>query len=70
MTDIANIDKEKISAGRVVGLGLILPDLAIVGALWKKNHRYTVIQYKDGIDTPSIIIDFGEYIDEAQPLIY
>jgi hypothetical protein len=70
MVNIENIVKEKISAGRVVGLGLILPELAIVGALWKKNQRYTVIQYHDGTDTQSIIIDFGEYIDDVQPLIY
>ena len=25
-------------SGRVVGLGLILPELAIVGALWKKTN--------------------------------
>src|SRR5689334_7998902 len=70
MTHMDNIDKEKISAGRVMALGLIFPEGAIVGALWKKNHRYTVIQYKDGLDSPGIVLDFGDSIDEVQPLIY
>ena len=47
--DIENMDEKKISALRVVGLGLIFVPLAIVGAIWKKNSIYTVLQYKDGI---------------------
>lgn len=70
ITNIENLDEQKISAGRVIGLGLILPKLAIVGAMWKKKHLYTVIHYKDELDSQTLVIDFDEYIDEAQPLIY
>jgi hypothetical protein len=34
---IENMDEKKISALRVVGLGLVALPLAIVGALWKKT---------------------------------
>lgn len=64
------MDEQKISALRVVGLGLVFLPLAIVGAMWKKKHLYTVIQYKDELDNQTIVVDFEEYIDEAQPLIY
>lgn len=37
ITNIENLDEQKISAGRVIGLGLILSELAIVGAMWKKS---------------------------------
>lgn len=70
ITNIENMDEQKISALRVVGLGLVFLPLAIVGAMWKKKHLYTVIQYKDELDVHTIVIDFEGYIDEAQPLIY
>ena len=44
-----------MSAGRVVGLGLVFPVFAVVGAMWKKKHRYTVIQYGDGDDRRAIV---------------
>jgi hypothetical protein len=70
MTNIENVDEQRLSAGRVVGLGLIFPVLAVVGAMWKKKHRYTVIQYMDGPDIRAVVLDFGDKIDSAQPLIY
>jgi hypothetical protein len=42
----------------------------IVGAMWKKNHSYTVTQCHDEIVEHTIIVDFDEYLDSAQPLIY
>lgn len=63
MTNIENADKEKISLLRVVMFG-------VIGVLWKKNHIFTVIQYRDEMDDHTIVVDFDEYIDEAQPLIY
>ncbi len=70
MTNIENIDEQRISAGRVVSLGLVFPVLAIVGAMWKKRHRYTVVQYDDRVGPRAILLDFGDKIDSAQPLIY
>ena len=32
-----------------------------IGTWWKKNHRYTVIQYKNDIDTQTIVIDLEKY---------
>ena len=60
---IENADESKISAFRVAMFG-------IVGGLWKKKHVYTVIQYNDEIGEKTIVMDFGNKIDEAQPLIY
>lgn len=70
MTNIENMDDKKISALRVVVLGLIFLPLAIVGALWKKKKLYTVIEYNDGIVEQTIILDLGKEIDRIQPLIY
>jgi hypothetical protein len=64
MTNIENADESKISAMRVVLLGLI-------GALWKKKHTYTVIQYKDALnEQQTMIFDFDKDIDKVQPIIY
>lgn len=67
---IENMDEKKISASRVIVLGLVALPLAIVGAMWKKKHIYTVIQYVDEIGEKTIVLDFGKQVDKAQPLIY
>ena len=63
MSNIENANEDRISAMRVAMLG-------IIGGLWKKKHIYTVIQFKDEIDERTIVLDFGNKIEEAQPLIY
>jgi hypothetical protein len=64
MTNIENADESKISALRVVLLN-------VVGALWKKKHTYTVIQYKDALgEQQTMIFDFERQIDKVQPIIY
>jgi PsbP-like protein/Short C-terminal domain len=70
MRNIVNMDEQKISAKRVVGLGLIFVPLAIVGAMWKKNHIYTVIEFKDAVGDKAIILDFGKLVDDLQGWIY
>lgn len=70
MTNIENMDDKKISALRVVVLGLIFLPLAIVGALWKKKKLYTVIEYNDGIDDQQMVFDFDKNVETMQPLIY
>ena len=70
MTNIENMNDKKISALRVVGLGLIFLPLAIVGALWKQKKLYTVIEYHDGLDTQQVIFDFDDNVEKMQPLIY
>jgi len=70
MTNIENMDEKKISALRVVGLGQVFLPLAIVGALWKKKKIYTVIEYNDGIDTQSLVLDFEKNLEKKQPIIY
>lgn len=64
------MDEKKISALRVVGLGLIFIPLAIVGAVWKKKHIYTVIRYNDTVGQQTIVLDFDRFIDKLQPFIY
>jgi hypothetical protein len=69
---IENMDEKKMKALRIVVLGVIFLPLAIVGALWKKKYRYTVIQTHDtdnNMDV-TIILDFHRKIEEAQALIY
>jgi hypothetical protein len=58
---IENASKEEIAGFLFIGP---------IGTWWKKNHRYTVIQYKNDIDTQTIVIDFEKNIDSAQPIIY
>ena len=61
---IENMTKEKISATRVVFLG-------IAGALWKKEQQYMVLTFRDkaaGNDL-SLIFKMNQ-IEEAQPSIY
>lgn len=70
MQNIENTIEKKISALRVIVLGLILVPLAIVGALWKKNHIYTIIRFRDYFDDQMIVLDFDENIDSAQSVIY
>jgi hypothetical protein len=70
VNNIENMDEKKISAKRVVGLGLVAFPLAIVGAMWKKNHIYTIIQYRDDVGEKIIILDFGDKVDIIQSWIY
>jgi hypothetical protein len=70
MKNIENMDDKKISKLRVVVLGAVFLPLAIVGALWKKRVLYTVIEYNDGTDEQTIILDLGKKIEEIQPLVY
>ena len=62
--------RRKFQLKRVVGLGLVAFPLAIVGAMWKKNHIYTIIQYKDDVCEKIIILDFGDKVDIIQSWIY
>ena len=70
MKNIENITERRISILRVVVLGLIFVPLAIVGALWKKNHIYTIIRFNDNSDDQMIIVDFEQNLDSAQSVIY
>ena len=70
ITKIENMDEKKISALRVVGLGLVFLPLAIVGALWKKRRVYTVFEYDDGLDTQTMVFDFEKHLEKMQPIIY
>ena len=70
MKNIENMTEKRISIFRVVALGLIFVPLAIVGALWKKNHIYTIIRFSDDSDDQMIIVDFDKNLDSAQSVIY
>jgi hypothetical protein len=59
--NIQNLDEEEISGYLFIGP---------IGTWWKKNHRYTVIEYQNDTDTQTIVIDFEKNIDSAQPIIY
>jgi hypothetical protein len=70
MKKLENFDEKKILEKMVIALRLVGLPLAIVDAMWKKNHIYTVIQYQDEMDDHAVVVDFEKYPDEAQPLIY
>lgn len=59
--EIHNANKEEIAGFLFVGP---------LGTWWKKNYSYTVLQYKNDIDTRTIVVDFEKNIDFAQRLIY
>jgi hypothetical protein len=42
----------------------------IVGLLWKKKYRYTVIEYFDGIQDQTILIDFHRSAEKVQKGLY
>lgn len=64
MTNVENINEEQLKAVRVVALG-------IIGALWKKKYRHTVIQYKDKLGSErAIVMDFHGNIERTKQLIY
>jgi hypothetical protein len=41
-----------------------------LGLFWKKKYRYTVIQYNDGIQDQTVILDFHKEANKAQKIIY
>jgi len=64
ISSIENMTKEKMSAKRVILLG-------VVGALWKKEELYMVLTYNDPvIKADQSMIFKMEKLDEAQPAIY
>ena len=42
----------------------------LVGLFWKKKYRYTVIEYNDGIQDQTVILDFHKEANKAQKIIY
>lgn len=71
ISDFQNEDEEKIRKRRIVALGLIFLPLAILGAVWKKKVRYTVIEYTDKLGMQeTVIVDFGKHVERAQQSIY
>gem|GEM_PF-1424973 len=70
ITGIENMDEKKISAKRVVALGAVFVPLAIVGAMWKTNHIYTVIQFRDQDGDKAIVLDFGDKVTDIQGWLY
>jgi hypothetical protein len=61
---IENMTKDKITATRVLLLG-------IVGALWKKEQLYMVLTYRDKAAGNDLSMVFKmEKIEKVQPLIY
>jgi hypothetical protein len=64
ITNISIEDEKRITKTRVLLTGLV------VGLLWKKKFRYTVIDYKEGNMNQSVVIDFHKSAEEAQQEIY
>jgi hypothetical protein len=64
MTNVENMSEEQLKAARMVALD-------IIGALRKKKYRYTVLQYKNELESErAIVMDFHGNIERTQQLIY
>ena len=63
ITKLGAQEDRHITKTRVVMTGL-------VGLFWKKKYRYTVIEYNDGIQDQTVILDFHKEANKAQRLIY
>jgi hypothetical protein len=62
--DISNSNEKKRDIDHLI-LG------GVIGyAIWKKNHIYTIIEYDDGVDIQTIVVDFYNNVNYAQALIY
>lgn len=59
---IENTTREKMSAGRVILLG-------VIGALWKKEQVLTVLTIQDGATPQDLVFKFDD-VEEAQVAIY
>lgn len=44
--------------------------LGLFGLLWKENRIYTIVEYNDGEDDQTIVIDFEKAINFEQAFIY
>lgn len=64
ITNIRVQEDRHITKTRVIMTGVL------VGLLWKKKYRYTVIEYNDGFMTNPIIIDFHKEAGDAQKILY
>ncbi len=64
ITDIENMEDHRITKTRAFLTPFFL------GLFWKKHYLYTVIDYNDGRDIQSIVLDFHRSAEEAQRLIY
>ena len=63
ITRLSAQEDRHITKTRVVMTGL-------VGLFWKKKYRYTVIEYNDGIQDQTVILDFHKEANKAQKIIY
>jgi hypothetical protein len=64
MTNIENSDAERLTKTRM----FLTP--FFIGFFWKKRYLYTVIDYHDGIDKQTVILDLHKSVEKAQAIIY
>ena len=60
---------ENSSAERLTKTRMLLTPF-FLGFFWKKDYHYTVIDYNDGLDDQSIVLDFHRKMEKAQQIIY
>ncbi len=63
ITQLGSQEDRHITKTRVLVTG-------VVGLFWKKKYRYTVIEYNDGIQDQTVILDFHKEANKAQRIIY
>jgi hypothetical protein len=64
ISNIENSDAERLTKTRM----LLTP--FFLGFFWKKKYLYTVIDYHDGIDNQSVVLDLHRAVEKAQGILY
>lgn len=64
MINIENSDAERLTKTRM----FLTP--FFIGFFWKKKYLYTVIDYNDGMDKQSVILDLHKSVEKVQGIIY
>lgn len=64
MTNIENSDAERLTKTRMILVPFFL------GFFWKKKYLYTVIDYNDGLNDQSIVLDLHRGVENVQQILY
>jgi hypothetical protein len=64
ITNIENSDAERLTKTRM----LLTP--FFIGFFWKKRYLYTIIDYHDGMDDQTVILDLHRAVEKAQSIFY
>lgn len=64
ITNLESMTDRRITKTRVLLTGVI------AGLLWKRNYLYTVVEYDDGFQNQSVVVDFHRHAVDGEKAIY